>query len=171
MFPFCGSRGVNNLHLKTGTPDEREAHQPTAPAPDSRYTSCSVFCAERSKSIFQPVPLLTIECLRSAGSQQLLSTLHSSEFARTDADPDAAIILTSSLKRFPVRQGRDFNHQDSVCTMQFKDCREGSSRQSCLCPMFARLNSLRSWMGQNANSPFSNIRAVTSKLYQHSRPR
>ena len=66
------------------------------------YTSCSDFCADRSKSIIQPVPLLTIECLRSAGSQQLLSTLHSSEFARTDADADAAIILTSSLKQFPV---------------------------------------------------------------------
>jgi hypothetical protein len=36
---------------------------------------------------------------------------------------------------------------------------------------FCRLNSLKSWMGQNANSPFSNIRAVTLKLYRHSRPR
>jgi len=34
------------------------------------YTSCSDFCADRSKSIIQPVPLLTIECLRSAGSHQ-----------------------------------------------------------------------------------------------------
>jgi hypothetical protein len=39
--------------------------------------------------------------------------------------------------------------------LQFKDCREGSSRQSCLCAIFAMLNSLKSWMGQNANSPFN----------------
>jgi hypothetical protein len=68
-------------------------------------------------------------------------------------------------------QGRDFNHQESVCTMQFKDCRESSSRQSCLCAIFARLNSLKSRMGQNANSPLGNIRAVTLKLYRHPRPR
>ena len=54
--------------------------------------------------------------------------------------------------------------------MQFQDRREGSSRKSCLCAISARLNPLKSWMGQNANSPFSNIRAVTLKLYRHPRP-
>ena len=33
---------------------------------------------------------------------------------------------------------------------------------------FAKLNSLKSWMGQNVNSPFSNICAVTFKLYSRS---
>jgi hypothetical protein len=48
--------------------------------------------------IIQPVPLLTIECVRSAGSQQLLSTLHSSRIRMTESDADAAIVLTSSPK-------------------------------------------------------------------------
>jgi site-specific recombinase XerD len=30
-------KGVQNLHLKTGAPDEREAHQPTAPAHARRH--------------------------------------------------------------------------------------------------------------------------------------
>ena len=59
--------------------------------------------------IIQSVPLLTIECLRSAGSQQLLSTLNHQEFAMTRSDADAAIILTSSPKPFPVGQRRDFS--------------------------------------------------------------
>src|SRR5713101_6076431 len=70
----------------------------------------------------------------------------------TESNADATV-LTSSPKQFPVRQGRDFNHQESVRSMQFKDCREGSSRQSCLCAIFAMLNSLKSWMEQNVNFP------------------
>ena len=90
--------------------DEREAHQSTAPAHDPKHTSCSRFYADRSKLwIIQSVPLLTIECLRSAGSQQLLSTLNHQEFAMTRSDADAAIILTSSPKPFPVGQRRDFS--------------------------------------------------------------
>ena len=39
-----------------------------------------------------------------------------------------------------------------------------SSRTSCRSRSLATRNSLKSWMGQNVNSPFSNIRAVTFKL-------
>jgi hypothetical protein len=40
-----------------------------------------------------------------------------------------------------------------VGSMHFKDHREGSSRQSCLCVIFAMLNSLKSLIVQNVNSP------------------
>ena len=39
-----------------------------------------------------------------------------------------------------------------------------SSRTSCRSRSLATPNSLKSWIGQNVNSPFSNIRAVTFKL-------
>jgi len=36
------------------------------------------------------------------------------------------------------------------------------------CALLRSFNSLKSWMGQNVNSPFSNICAVTFKLYSRS---
>jgi hypothetical protein len=71
---------------------------------------------------------------------------------------------------FGSARSRFFNHQESVRTMQFKDCRERLSRQSCLCAIFATRNSLKSKAAQNIKSPFSNIRAIISKLHWRSRP-
>jgi hypothetical protein len=54
-------------------------------------------------AIIQFLPLLTIECLRSAGSKTQDATFI--RISMTESDADAAIILTSSPKRSPVRQG------------------------------------------------------------------
>jgi hypothetical protein len=65
--------------------------------------------------VIQPVPLLTIECVRSSRitTTTQSSTLHSSRIRMTESNA-GAFVLTSSPKQFPVRQGRDFNHQESV---------------------------------------------------------
>jgi hypothetical protein len=49
-----------------------------------------------------------------------------------------------------------------------KACRETLSRKSCRGRSLLMLKPLKPLMGQNVKSPFSNIRAVTSKLYSRS---
>jgi hypothetical protein len=100
--------------------------------------------------IIQPGPLLTIECVRS--SQQFTQHATFIKNSQTQSNADA-FVLTSSPKQFPVWQGRDFNHQESVRSHAVQRLSRGLSRQSCLCDIFAMLNSLKSCMEQNVNSP------------------
>src|ERR1700730_11349882 len=53
-------------------------------------------------------------------------------------------------------------------TLGPKACREAHHAEVVECCFFAEPNSLKSWMGQNVKSPFSNIRAVTYRLYSYS---
>ena len=43
--------GSINLHLKTGAPNEREAHQPAAPAHDRRHDRCATSLRRRTTTI------------------------------------------------------------------------------------------------------------------------
>jgi hypothetical protein len=89
-------------------------------------------------------------------------TLNKSQMKRCDHMREATTILTKRSKQFRLgkwRLSKSLSNQSAPC------CRPRLSRGSCrVCP-FAKLNSLKSWMGQNVNSPFSNICAVTFKLY------
>jgi hypothetical protein len=52
--------------------------------------------------------------------------------------------------------------------LPYKARREAHRAGVVECALFAMLNSLKSHVGRNVNSPFSNIHAVTFKLYRHS---
>ena len=73
-------------------------------------------------------------------------------------------VLTRTLKQFPLGTQRLRENQSARSS---KVGLRAYQRLSIV--LLTLLNVLKSQMGQNVNSPFSNIRAVTSKL--HSRPR
>jgi hypothetical protein len=54
--------------------------------------------------------------------------------------------------------------------MRLKDYREAHRARVVECAIFATRNSLKSKAAQNMKSPFSNIRAIISKLHWRSRP-
>src|SRR5262250_115546 len=78
--------------------------------------------------------------------------------------------LDEEIKTVSPQPNRDFRSPLEISPpMQSLCCRPTLSRGSCRMCSVARLNSLKSWMGQNVNSPFGNICAVTFKLYSRSR--
>src|SRR5579863_1269831 len=79
--------------------------------------------------------------------------------------------LDERLETVSAGQGRAFAVvKDRVCAMRLQDCRATSHATVAECAIFATSNSLKSQVVQNLKSPFSNIRAVTSKLCERSRP-
>jgi hypothetical protein len=54
--------------------------------------------------------------------------------------------------------------------MRLKDYREAHRARVVECAIFATRNSLKSKAAQNMKSPFSNIRAIISKLHWRSAP-
>src|SRR5450759_5153962 len=78
--------------------------------------------------------------------------------------------LDEQLETVSVGRRRGFrNPQRSVRPMMPQGCRQVHHAEVVDRAIFATRNSLKSHMGRNLKSPFSKPRAITPKLYTHSR--
>ena len=79
--------------------------------------------------------------------------------------------LDEQIKKQSSSACRRLSKSRSIAMLSLIETLSGSSsRRSCRSRSLATRNSLKSWMGQNVNSPFSNIRAVTFKSVSPVRP-